>query len=214
MSAGRAPRVLQTLASRARSGLFNIGTLQAELESAGSQIRARLPLINQFAAGLRASHLVSAQDIHQSPDQEPAGERTAVGERVPTPLRDSGPSNEPDAQDVTKPSLGDQQEPSPRHDLAMVFTCSVCETRSAKTMNRETYAKGVVIVRCPGCKNLHLISDRLGWFGEPGSVEDFLAQKGLEVRTGNDETYQFSLEDLTGWTPKDSRHDTTTASTK
>lgn len=93
------------------------------------------------------------------------------------------------------------QKISERHNLAMVFTCKVCQTRSAKTMSRQTYEQGVVIVRCGGCKNLHLIADRLGWFGEPGSVEDFLRKQGVEVRKGSEESYEFSLEDLAGWTP-------------
>lgn len=93
---------------------------------------------------------------------------------------------------------------SPRHDLAMLFTCNVCETRSAKTMSRATYETGIVIVRCPSCRNLHLIADRLGWFGEPGSVEDFLNQQGVSVRTGVEATYEFSVDDLAGWTPPSS----------
>ena len=36
----------------------------------------------------------------------------------------------------------------------------------------------MVIVKCPKCANLHLIADRLGWFGEPGSVDQFLAEQG------------------------------------
>ncbi|CAK9202442.1 unnamed protein product [Sphagnum troendelagicum] len=92
---------------------------------------------------------------------------------------------------------------SKRHDLIMMFTCKVCDTRSAKTMSRDTYDNGIVIVRCPQCRNLHLIADRLGWFGEPGSVEDFLAQQGVDVRKGSEETYEFSAEDFTGWTPKE-----------
>eukprot|EP00250_Pteridium_aquilinum_P003458 c13773_g1_i1 orf=418-1044(-) len=93
------------------------------------------------------------------------------------------------------------QKISERHNLAMIFTCTVCETRSAKTMSRQTYEKGVVIVRCGGCQNLHLIADRLGWFGEPGSVEDFLKHKGVEIRKGSEESYEFSVEDLAGWSP-------------
>ncbi|KAG2662610.1 uncharacterized protein LOC120646852 isoform X2 [Panicum virgatum] len=87
---------------------------------------------------------------------------------------------------------------SPRHDLAMVFTCKVCETRSMKMASRDSYENGVVVARCGGCNNLHLIADRLGWFGEPGSIEDFLAGKGEEVKKGSTDTLNFSLDDLVG----------------
>ncbi|CAA0825324.1 Zim17-type zinc finger protein [Striga hermonthica] len=87
---------------------------------------------------------------------------------------------------------------SERHDLAMLFTCKVCEARSLKTACRDSYEKGVVIARCDGCGNLHLIADRLGWFGEPGSVEDFLAARGEEVKKGSPHTMNITLEDLAG----------------
>lgn len=87
---------------------------------------------------------------------------------------------------------------SPRHDLTMIFTCKVCETRSMKMASRDSYENGVVVVRCGGCNNLHLIADRLGWFGEPGSIEDFLAAKGEEVKKGSMDTLNFSLDDLVG----------------
>ncbi|KAL5801755.1 hypothetical protein ACOSQ3_033387 [Xanthoceras sorbifolium] len=87
---------------------------------------------------------------------------------------------------------------STRHDLAMIFTCKVCETRSVKTASRESYEKGVVVARCGGCNNLHLIADRLGWFGEPGSIEDFLAARGEEVKKGSTDTLNLTLEDLAG----------------
>ncbi|EAY88046.1 hypothetical protein EE612_014505 [Oryza sativa] len=87
---------------------------------------------------------------------------------------------------------------SPRHDLAMIFTCKVCETRSMKMASKESYEKGVVVARCGGCNNFHLIADRLGWFGEPGSIEDFLAEQGEEVKKGSTDTLNFTLEDLVG----------------
>ncbi|KAJ6322987.1 hypothetical protein OIU77_012755 [Salix suchowensis] len=87
---------------------------------------------------------------------------------------------------------------SPRHDLAMIFTCKVCETRSVKTVCRESYEKGVVVARCGGCNNLHLIADHLGWFGQPGTIEEILAARGEEVKKGSADTYNLTLEDLAG----------------
>ncbi|CAA6665186.1 unnamed protein product [Spirodela intermedia] len=87
---------------------------------------------------------------------------------------------------------------SSRHDFAMIFTCKVCETRSVKTACRESYEKGIVVARCEGCNNLHLIADRLGWFGTPGSVEEFLAARGEEVKKGSVDTLSLTLEDLAG----------------
>jgi protein import protein ZIM17 len=87
---------------------------------------------------------------------------------------------------------------SPRHDLAMIFTCKVCDTRSMKMASKESYENGVVVARCGGCNNLHLMADRLGWFGQPGSIEDFLAEKGEEVKKGATDTLSFTLEDLAG----------------
>ncbi|KAG6976501.1 hypothetical protein JG688_00001307 [Phytophthora aleatoria] len=72
---------------------------------------------------------------------------------------------------------------SPGEKFVMVYTCSVCETRSAKTISKHAYYKGVVLVRCPGCENLHLVADRLGWFEDDSTdVESLLKQKGENVR--------------------------------
>ncbi|KFK34722.1 hypothetical protein AALP_AA5G183900 [Arabis alpina] len=87
---------------------------------------------------------------------------------------------------------------NPRHDFMMVFTCKVCETRSMKMASRESYENGVVVVRCGGCDNLHLIADRRGWFGEPGSVEDFLAAQGEEFKKESMDSLNLTFEDLAG----------------
>lgn len=51
---------------------------------------------------------------------------------------------------------------SDRYYLA--FTCKVCQNRMSRTISKVAYSKGVVIVKCTGCNNLHLIADNLGWF--------------------------------------------------
>ena len=44
--------------------------------------------------------------------------------------------------------------------------------------SRQAYENGIVIVRCPSCDTRHLVADRLGWFGDRGSIEDFLKGTG------------------------------------
>ena len=72
----------------------------------------------------------------------------------------------------------------------MMYTCAVngCDTKQARTFSKTSYQKGVVLVRCEGCNNLHLIADNLGWFEENGlykgnniNIESILKQKGEKV---------------------------------
>ena len=46
----------------------------------------------------------------------------------------------------------------------MAYTCGVCSTKQARTFSKDSYNKGVVLIRCEGCDNLHLVADNLGWF--------------------------------------------------
>ena len=46
--------------------------------------------------------------------------------------------------------------------MAVLFTCTVCNTRSARQFSKQSYEEGVVLIRCPGCDNLHLFAVRVG----------------------------------------------------
>ncbi|UKK00315.2 hypothetical protein MACK_000387 [Theileria orientalis] len=62
-----------------------------------------------------------------------------------------------------------------------VFTCNICNHRSAKSFSKQAYNHGIVYVRCESCKSLHLISDQLGWFGDKQNIEEILSRKGHQV---------------------------------
>ncbi|KAG8460608.1 hypothetical protein KFE25_011383 [Diacronema lutheri] len=84
--------------------------------------------------------------------------------------------------------LGDVQgvkTPGPKSLLR--FTCSHAgcalpegERTSTKVISQKAYREGVVLVQC-NCSRLHLIADRLGWFGENADIESILASKGEAV---------------------------------
>ena len=71
--------------------------------------------------------------------------------------------------------------------------------RTARGFSKSAYDNGVVVVKCGDCQAQHLLSDKLGWFGEKGNVEDFLRDKGQTIRKHTDGTINITEEDLRGW---------------
>lgn len=87
--------------------------------------------------------------------------------------------------------------------LAIVYTCKVCNTRSAKKFSEQAYRNGVVIVRCPGCQNLHLVADRLGFFEDKTDggwdIEKAMAKMGDRVTAVTDDNVlELTMADVLG----------------
>lgn len=82
--------------------------------------------------------------------------------------------------------------------LIILFTCKVCKTRSARKISKEAYNKGVVIIRCPTCNNLHLIADNMEYFSDkPLNIEMISKEAGKKVqRIDDSHVYELTEEDL------------------
>lgn len=89
------------------------------------------------------------------------------------------------------------QAVDPQARFIAVYTCKVCETRSAKSISRQAYTEGVVLVRCDGCQKLHLFADHLGWFDDARlNIEDIMHEKGMTVSRSSLDLTQEQIQSI------------------
>ena len=82
--------------------------------------------------------------------------------------------------------------------LAMFYTCNKCQTRGGKTFSKDSYNKGVVLIRCDGCDSLHLVADNLGWFRDTSvNIEQIMKEKNENIKRihSHEEVLEFIKED-------------------
>lgn len=88
--------------------------------------------------------------------------------------------------------------------FVIVYTCKICETRSARKISKIGYEKGVVIVKCGKCQSKHLIADNIGIFEEPGwNIKKYLSstdgESGDFDKIFNEENVlELTMQDLLG----------------
>lgn len=88
----------------------------------------------------------------------------------------------------TAANLSEKQLGKIEGKFQLSFTCKKCNTRNNKTISKIAYYRGVVIIKCPGCENNHLIADNLNWFTDLNgkrNIEDILREKGETVKKVN-----------------------------
>ena len=96
--------------------------------------------------------------------------------------------------------------------LAIIFTCTVCNTRAAKQFTEHAYNKGVVLVKCPGCGNQHLIADNLSMFTDSTddgwNIEKAMKKIGQNVKTVTDDNVlELTMDEVAGTDQWHERHD-------
>ncbi len=60
------------------------------------------------------------------------------------------------------------------------FTCKICENKMERLFSKHAYEKGIVLIKCDKCNNIHLIADNIGWFNDglgKRNIEDILKEK-------------------------------------
>ncbi|KAE8373083.1 DNL zinc finger-domain-containing protein [Aspergillus bertholletiae] len=97
------------------------------------------------------------------------------------PLTDQAADAARDAENEEQNRKRREQEPA----YQITFTCKPCGERSSHRMSKQGYHRGTVVIRCPSCKNRHIISDHLNiFYDKKTTLEDILAEQGDKLKRG------------------------------
>lgn len=108
------------------------------------------------------SRLVSASPCsfarHSSTDSAPPG---ASFVKNPSSSEDQDAPQTPPATPSHHQFSPLQEDPYKKPTYELTFTCKPCGHRSSHTITQQAYHFGTILIRCPGCKDRHVISDHL-----------------------------------------------------
>ncbi|BBN11607.1 mitochondrial protein import protein ZIM17 [Marchantia polymorpha subsp. ruderalis] len=90
----------------------------------------------------------------------------------------------------------DSSEKPKIKERSVIFECQECLAMCVKRVQEEHLDRGVVIVRCMGCRSPTLVADNLGLFEEEGSMQKFLSERGVDLVHGAENSYELLAEDL------------------
>ncbi|KAE8353598.1 DNL zinc finger-domain-containing protein [Aspergillus coremiiformis] len=97
------------------------------------------------------------------------------------PLTDQAADAARDAENEEENRRRREQEPA----YEITFTCRPCGERSSHRLSKQGYHRGTVVIRCPSCKNRHIISDHLNiFYDKKTTLEDILAEQGGKLKRG------------------------------
>ncbi|KAI9668423.1 MAG: hypothetical protein M1831_001177 [Alyxoria varia] len=125
----------------------------------------------------------SYTSVAPSPYEDPNDANATPASPTPSPSETSSQASA--SQNQTKPWIVDPHRNPDEPVYQLYATCKVCKKRSAKTISKQGYHRGTVLLQCDGCGNKHLITDHLKIFSEQGqSFEQILKNKGQVLKYG------------------------------
>ena len=192
-SFARRPAAAPAIMPLRRRLLAGLATTAARSFPQWSLPQLSLPMTTRdFSVGSSSGPGITEQ-LQQQEEEEPShdGEATTATTTIPTA---AGHDGEDGSLAASTGGGGGEAEAglppgitSSGDKMIIAYTCNVCETRSARTISKNAYEHGTVLLKCPGCGSLHLIADRLGTFEEGDwDIVQHLKDRGDDIAVVRD----------------------------